>query len=55
MKNQDRKKEQKRGNSIDEAISPPFPQVQCISFAPETQLQGAGVKSVSTEKSEARP
>lgn len=35
MKNKDKKRE----NSIDEAISPPFPQVQCISIAPETELQ----------------
>lgn len=35
MKNEDKKRE----NSIDEAISPPFPQVQCISIAPETELQ----------------
>lgn len=37
---QRQKGRRKRENSIDEAISPPFPQVQCISFAPETELQG---------------
>ena len=54
MKNKDEKKEKKRENSIDEATSPPFPQVQCISFAPETELQrrGGGVRRKRKEKSE---
>jgi len=35
-----RRKEKKRENSIDDAISPPFPQVQCISIGPKAELQG---------------
>lgn len=57
MKNKDEKKgKQKRENSIYEAISPPFPQVQCISFAPETELQRGegGTRRKRKEKSETR-
>lgn len=43
MKNKDKKKET-RENSIDEAMTPPFPQVQCIPLAPETELQGGGMR-----------
>lgn len=39
MKTQDEKNEEKREKSIDQAISPPRPQVQCIPFDPETQFQ----------------
>lgn len=51
MKNEDKK----RVNSIDEAISPPFPQVQCISIAPETELQkGEGMRRKRKARSEGR-
>lgn len=49
---QRQKERKKREDSIDEAISPPFPQVQCISFAPETELQGGGMRRKRKEKSE---
>lgn len=40
-----------RENNIDEAISPPFPQVQCISITPETELQREGGEERGKEKS----
>ncbi len=51
MKNERRKERKKREDSIDEAIFPPFPQVQCISFSPETELQGGGMRRRKERKS----
>lgn len=48
-------KEKKRENIIDEAISPPFSQVQCILFAPETQLKGEDQEKKKRGKKSQKP
>lgn len=56
-KEKTKKKEKKREDSIDEATSPPFPPRSSASrFAPETELQGEGIRRRRRreEKSETR-
>lgn len=44
--------ENEREKSIGQALSPPLPQVQCISFDPETQVLNGGRERKGKEKSE---
>lgn len=52
MKNKDKKKEKRGRIALTRQYPLLFPQVQCISFAPETELQGGGMRRKRKEKSE---